>query len=128
MVPAGIVLRWLVRAFGTGAVDAGPLLAATGSSIGLAVLAGLAATVAALPGAWLLHRYPSGLAAGLERVTYIASALPGVVIGLALVTLRCNGLGRYTRRRRWRWRRTRCSSCRARWWPGGPAWPPRRRS
>lgn len=87
MVPAGIVLRWLVRAIGTGAVDAGPLLAATGSSVGLAVLAGLAATLAALPGAWLLHRYPSGLAAGLERVTYIASALPGVVIGLALVTL-----------------------------------------
>ena len=85
--PAAIVLRWLVRAFDTGAVDAGPLLAATGSSIGLAVAAGLAATLAALPGAWLLHRYPSRLAARLERVTYIASALPGVVIGLALVTL-----------------------------------------
>jgi iron(III) transport system permease protein len=86
-VPTAIVLRWLVRAFDTGAVEAGPLLAATGSSIGLAVAAGLAATLAALPGAWLLHRYPSRLAAGLERVTYIASALPGVVIGLALVTL-----------------------------------------
>jgi iron(III) transport system permease protein len=87
MVPAVIVLRWLARAISSGAVEAGPLLAATGSSIGLAVLAGLAATLAALPGAWLLHRYPSRLAAGLERVTYLASALPGVVIGLALVTL-----------------------------------------
>ena len=86
-VPTAIVVRWLARAFDTGAVDAGPLLAATGSSIGLAVAAGLAATLAALPGAWVLHRYPSRLAAGLERVTYVASALPGVVIGLALVTL-----------------------------------------
>ncbi|WP_020386249.1 ABC transporter permease [Kribbella catacumbae] len=87
VVPAGIVLRWLLRAISAGAVDAVPLLSATGSTIGLAVLAGLAATVAALPGAWLLHRYPSRLAAGLERMTYVASALPGVVIGLALVTL-----------------------------------------
>ncbi|WP_433004032.1 ABC transporter permease [Kribbella sp. CA-294648] len=87
MVPGGIVLRWLVRAIGAGSVEAGPLLSATASTVGLAVLAGLAATLAALPGAWLLHRYPSRLAVGLERVTYVASALPGVVIGLALVTL-----------------------------------------
>lgn len=87
MVPTGIVLRWLMRAINSGAVEAGSLLAATGSTLGLAVLAGLAATLAALPGAWLLHRYPSRLAIGLERLTYIASALPGVVIGLALVTL-----------------------------------------
>jgi iron(III) transport system permease protein len=87
IVPAVIVLRWLERAIASSAVDAGSLLAATGSSVGLAVLAGLATTVAALPGAWLLHRYPSRLAVMLERVTYVASALPGVVIGLALVTL-----------------------------------------
>ncbi|NIK59085.1 ABC transporter permease [Kribbella shirazensis] len=87
MVPAAIVVRWLARAVATHAVEGGPLLAATGSTIGLAVLAGLVTTVAALPGAWLLHRYPSRAALVLERVTYISSALPGVVIGLALVTL-----------------------------------------
>lgn len=87
VVPVALVLRWLAPAIVTGAVEAGPLLAATGSSTGLAVLAGLAATVAALPGAWLLHRHHSGLATTLERVTYMASALPGVVVGLALVTL-----------------------------------------
>ncbi|GAA1718551.1 iron ABC transporter permease [Kribbella yunnanensis] len=90
MVPAVIVLRWLERAIAESAVDLGSLLAATGSSVGLALLAGLATTLAALPGAWLLHRYPSRLALGLERVTYVASALPGVVIGLALVTLAVN--------------------------------------
>lgn len=87
LVPLALVLRWLVRALADGAVAVGPLLAATGSTVGLAVLAGLAASVAALPAAWLLHRYPSRLTATLERVTYLASALPGVVIGLALVTL-----------------------------------------
>ncbi|MEV4141611.1 iron ABC transporter permease [Dactylosporangium sp. NPDC049742] len=87
VVPLVLVLRWLVRAMTSGAVVAGPLLAATGSTVGLAALAGLAAAVMALPAAWLLHRYPSRLATALERVTYLASALPGVVIGLALVTL-----------------------------------------
>ncbi|WP_200216349.1 ABC transporter permease [Micromonospora coerulea] len=87
LVPLVLVLRWLVRAITSGAVVVGPLLAATGSTVGLAVVAGLAASLAALPVAWLLHRYPSRLATVLERVTYLASALPGVVIGLALVTL-----------------------------------------
>lgn len=87
LVPAVIVVRWLARAIAANAVELGSLLAATGSTIGLAVLAGLAATLAALPGAWLLHRHRSRLAVGLERMTYVASALPGVVIGLALVTL-----------------------------------------
>lgn len=87
VVPLVLVLRWLMPAVTSGAVVVGPLLAATGSTLGLAVLAGLAASAAALPAAWLLHRYPSRLATALERVTYLASALPGVVIGLALVTL-----------------------------------------
>ena len=87
MVPVVLVLRWLLRAITTGAVQAGPLLAATGSTIGLAAFAGLTTTVAALPGAWLLHRHPSTLTHALERMTYVTSALPGVVIGLALVTL-----------------------------------------
>jgi iron(III) transport system permease protein len=87
MVPALLVLRWLARAITSDVVVVGPLLAATYSTIGLALLAGLTASVAALPAAWLVHRYPSRLATALERVTYVASALPGVVIGLALVTL-----------------------------------------
>ncbi|WP_432945684.1 ABC transporter permease [Kribbella sp. CA-253562] len=87
VVPVALVLRWLVRAINSGMVTVAPLVAATGSTVGLALLAGLLATLAALPAAWLLHRYPSRLATVLERVTYVASALPGVVVGLALVTL-----------------------------------------
>ncbi|MFI6674092.1 ABC transporter permease [Kribbella sp. NPDC050470] len=87
IVPLILVLRWLLRAIASSAVDVGLLLAATGSTVGLATMAGLVASVAALPVAWLLQRYPSRLALMVERVTYVASALPGVVIGLALVTL-----------------------------------------
>ena len=37
------------------------------------------------PGAWLLARHRSGTSLALERVTFVASAVPGVVIALALV-------------------------------------------
>jgi len=42
---------------------------------------------AALPGAWLLDRRRSAFSVALERLTFVASALPGVVVGLALVTV-----------------------------------------
>jgi iron(III) transport system permease protein len=86
-VPVATVVGWLLRApEGSALLDA-DLLRTTLTTLGLAVLGAVAATLAALPGAWLLDRHPSRLGAVLERVTYIASALPGVVIGLALVTL-----------------------------------------
>ncbi|MDO8148733.1 iron ABC transporter permease [Isoptericola sp. b515] len=85
VVPVATVLRWLGSAIGDGLVD--DLLTVTASTVLLAVLGGLAAVVAALPGAWLLNRRRSALTVLLERSTYLASALPGVVVGLALVTL-----------------------------------------
>ncbi|NNU28669.1 ABC transporter permease [Isoptericola sediminis] len=85
VVPVATVLRWLGSAIGDGLVD--DLLTVTASTVLLALLGGLAAVVAALPGAWLLNRRRSALTVLLERSTYLASALPGVVVGLALVTL-----------------------------------------
>jgi iron(III) transport system permease protein len=87
VVPLALVLRWLLPAVRAGNSDFGGLTAATLTTVLLAVLAGLVATVAALPGAWLIQRHRSRLATTLERVTFVASALPGVVIGLALITL-----------------------------------------
>lgn len=84
-VPVGIVVRWLGRV-DVAALDVG-LLPVTLATLGLAVAGALAATLAALPGAWLLSRHRSGVTLLLERVTYFGSALPGVVVGLALVTL-----------------------------------------
>lgn len=86
-VPVATVARWLVRALdGAGRLDA-DLGQVALSTLGLAVLGALAAVAAALPGAWLLNRHRSGLTLLLERTTFLASALPGVVVGLALVTL-----------------------------------------
>jgi iron(III) transport system permease protein len=85
-VPVALVGRWLVRAVQTGAVSGPTVLATTTSTLVLALLAALAALVAALPTAWLLSRRGSALAHALERLTFLASSLPGVVVGLALVT------------------------------------------
>ncbi|SDC01198.1 iron(III) transport system permease protein [Raineyella antarctica] len=86
VVPLGTVGRWLARADIAGDLASG-LVQVTLSTLGLALLGALAATAAALPGAWLLNRHRSGLTLLLERVTFLGSALPGVVVGLALVTL-----------------------------------------
>ena len=85
-VPVALVTRWLLRAVQNGVVSGSTVLATTSTTLLLALLAGLAALVAALPSAWLLSRHRTPLADALERVTFLASALPGVVVGLALVT------------------------------------------
>jgi len=89
LVPITTVARWLLSALGSGELG-GDLLSVTVNTLGLATLGGAAAIVAALPGAWLLNRHRSALTLLLERTTYLASALPGVVVGLALVTLAVN--------------------------------------
>ena len=87
LVPVGMVLRWLLAGSGAWGAD---LLTVSAATIGLAVLGGVVATLLALPGAWLLNRGQSAVSVLLERLTFIASALPGVVIALALVTLAVN--------------------------------------
>jgi iron(III) transport system permease protein len=92
VVPVATVMRWLASAVGTGAGLGADLLQVTGSTLTFAILGGLAAIAVAVPGAWLLNRRRSPLTMLLERATYLASALPGVVVGLALVTLAVNWL------------------------------------
>lgn len=88
-VPVVMVLRWLV--VGTSAATGGgmpdDLLRVTLGTLGLALAGGLLAVVLGLPGALLLDRSRGWLALALERTTFVASALPGVVVALALVTL-----------------------------------------
>lgn len=95
LVPVTLVSRWLVEHL----VDTGPdtglrpsLLLTTGSTVGLALAAAALTTLMALPGAWLLTRRRSLWTMTLERVTYVASSLPGAVIGLALITLTVRSL------------------------------------
>jgi len=85
VVPLGILLTW----FGQGASDVGRSLAFRPeyvlNSVGVSAAAALAATVAALPVAYLAARHRTPLTAVFERVTYVGYAVPGVVLGLALV-------------------------------------------
>ncbi|MFQ3318059.1 MAG: iron(III) transport system permease protein [Natronomonas sp.] len=56
----------------------------------VAGLAALVAAVAALPVAYLSARYDSRLGSLFERATYVGYAVPGIVIGLALVFFGAN--------------------------------------
>jgi iron(III) transport system permease protein len=85
-VPLVSLARWLVRGSST-ALELGELSAATGTTVGLAVVSGLVATAAALPVAWLAVRNRGWLTTLVERSTYTTSALPGIVVALALVTV-----------------------------------------
>ena len=85
-VPCLTLARWLW--LGGGVVwrmdELGPALVATLLfGLGGAVLA----TLAAMPMAWLSVRAPGRASRLLEGANYLAGALPGVVIALALVTL-----------------------------------------
>lgn len=83
-VPVGSLVHWLV--IGTSAsFPVGSLAAAAGTSLGLGLAAAVATTVLALPVALLAERHRGTLPTVLERSTYVAHALPGIVIALALV-------------------------------------------
>ncbi|NHA69252.1 ABC transporter permease [Phycicoccus flavus] len=84
-VPAWSIGTWLTR---TGeAYEPVVLGPAVRSTLGLALVAALVTTVATFPAAWLLARRRSRFAVLVERVTYLASSLPGVVVALALIAL-----------------------------------------
>ena len=53
----------------------------------LALTGAVLTTCCAIPGAWLAVRYPGRLSRLLEGCNYMTSALPGIVIALALVTV-----------------------------------------
>jgi iron(III) transport system permease protein len=83
-VPAYALLHWLVVGTST-EFPVGELLSATGSTVVLAGLGAFATTLAAIPVAWLAVRHRNRVSTLVERSTYIANALPGIVVGLALV-------------------------------------------
>jgi len=91
VVPAGTIAFWLVRALGQGEtfrVGIAPMLGSLGTGVAAAGLA----TLAALPVALLLARYPGRVGSIVERASYGAFALPGIVVALALVFLATNAL------------------------------------
>jgi iron(III) transport system permease protein len=85
-VPLGSLVRWLVVGAST-AFPLDELATAAASSLALGAAAAAVTSIAALPIAWLATRHRGRASATLERSTYVASALPGIVVALALVTV-----------------------------------------
>ncbi len=85
-VPLLTLGRWLL-AGGTAIWRLDEIGAALGQTLLLALLGGAAATLAAVPMAWLSIRAPGRLQRLLEGGNYVVGALPGVVIALALVAV-----------------------------------------
>jgi iron(III) transport system permease protein len=84
-VPLVSLARWLLHGTSTG-LDTGDLVDAATTSLGLAASGGVLATIAAAPVVWLAVRHRGVVTTAVERCTYAASAMPGIVIALALVT------------------------------------------
>lgn len=84
VLPTGTLLYWLVRG-----MAAGETLPAYGlilwQSVYASTLAAMATIAAALPVVFLVVRFPSLFATVIERVVWLAYALPGIVIALSLV-------------------------------------------
>jgi iron(III) transport system permease protein len=84
-VPAWTIGRWLLH---TGeALEPTNLLPTLWATLRFGLMAAVVTTVATFPAAWLLARSRTWLAVLVERTTYVASSLPGVVIALALITV-----------------------------------------
>jgi len=82
-VPLSSVAYWLSR----GSTSWGPALATSGTTIVLAGAGALATVVLGFPVAYLAVRYRSRFTVLMERMTYLAGALPAIVVALALITV-----------------------------------------
>ncbi|TFV74344.1 iron ABC transporter permease [Blastococcus sp. CT_GayMR19] len=85
-VPLASLGYWMAAGASAG-LDLGLLGATTGTTLGLAAAAAVAAVAMALPTGWLAVRARGRVATLLERSAYLGSAVPGIVVALALVTL-----------------------------------------
>jgi iron(III) transport system permease protein len=84
IIPAGVLLYWLLRGWSAGQ-SLLPLWPALRNSTSASALAALATLLAAIPVAVVSVRRPGRPSLILERITYTGFALPGIVVALALV-------------------------------------------
>ncbi|WP_026555181.1 ABC transporter permease [Arthrobacter sp. 35W] len=85
-IPLWSVLRW-VAAGGTEVWDAAEFVPALLQSLGYGAAGALATIVVGFPMAYLAVRHPSWFSKTLELSNYITSSMPGIVVGLAFVTI-----------------------------------------
>ena len=86
-VPLVSLARWLIRGSSTAVRHRRPGRGHQHHSRPGDRVSGLVATAAALPVAWLAVRHRGWLTTLVERSAYTTSALPGIVVALALVTV-----------------------------------------
>jgi iron(III) transport system permease protein len=86
-VPLAILGLWVVRGSAGTVGYSVDLVGMSINSVSVSAAAAIVSTVAAVPVAYLAARRSSRLTALIERTTYVGYAVPGVVIGLALVFL-----------------------------------------
>jgi iron(III) transport system permease protein len=84
LVPIGVLGLWLFRS-GPGGDGGGFELVYVLNSVGVSAAAALVAALASLPVAYLAVRHRGRISEIIERATYVGYAVPGVVLGLALV-------------------------------------------
>ncbi len=82
-VPAGAIIYWILQS-GQSTLPSASIASAAWHTAFYSAMAGLLATVAALPVAILSVRYRGRPTMVLERSTYLVLAMPGLVIALAL--------------------------------------------
>ncbi|MFM8266596.1 MAG: ABC transporter permease [Ilumatobacteraceae bacterium] len=83
-VPLWRITVW-ISGYRSDRIDLGDVASALGTTLGLALAAGAASLVLALPVGILVARHSSTVSVGLERATYVAHALPGIVVAISLV-------------------------------------------
>lgn len=95
-VPLGMVAFWLtqpgVAAVTPSVVTAARLLHAATASIGFGAAAAALTVALAIPLGFLGARYPGRAVMALERTTFLAQGVPGIVVALALVSLTVQAL------------------------------------
>ena len=87
LVPLGILGLWVLRGSSSAVNYSVDLVGMSLNSVWVSAAAALLATLAGLPIAYLAAQRGTRLTAALERATYVGYAIPGVIIGLALVFL-----------------------------------------
>ena len=83
-IPVAVLVYWVARSDANGRDLTIPWSAAT-NTLTVAVISAIVVTLLAVPVSVLSRRYPRPWTKALERSAYSSNALPGVVVGLALV-------------------------------------------
>jgi iron(III) transport system permease protein len=85
-VPLITLSRWLAIG-GTRVWKTDEIASALGQTLLFGAIGATPATLAAAPIAWLVMRRPTRFGRAWEGLNYATSALPGIVVALALVTI-----------------------------------------